>query len=66
MIALGTSIHRRVRGDTDPCYDAHPYLKEVAGDLWVAPSLARLGSPAPTESYITHLSDISSNYSNMI
>lgn len=29
MIAWGTSIHRRVRGDTDPCYDAHPYLKGV-------------------------------------
>lgn len=36
MIARGTSIHRRVRGDTDPCYDAHPYLKGSAGDLWVA------------------------------
>lgn len=36
MIAWGTSIHRRVLGDTDPCYDAHPYLKGSAGDLWVA------------------------------
>lgn len=36
MIARGTSIHRRVQGDTDPCYDAHLYLKGSAGDLWVA------------------------------
>lgn len=36
MIAWGTSIHRRVQGDTDPCYDAHPYLKGSVGDLWVA------------------------------
>lgn len=28
--------HRRVRSDIDPCYDAHPYLKGSAGDLWVA------------------------------
>lgn len=38
MIAWGTSIHRRVQADTDPCYDAHPYLKGSAGDLWVAHS----------------------------
>lgn len=36
LIAWGVSIHRRVRGDTDPCYDAHPFLKGSAGDLWVA------------------------------
>lgn len=36
MIAWGTSIHWRVQGDTDPRYDAHPYLKGSVGDLWVA------------------------------
>lgn len=45
MIAWGTSIHRRVRVDTDPCYDAHPYLKGSAGDLWVALS-GTLGLPS--------------------
>lgn len=25
-----------MQGDTDPCYDAHSYLKGSAGDLWVA------------------------------
>lgn len=36
LIARGTCIHRRVQGDTDPCYDAHPYLKGCVDDLWVA------------------------------
>lgn len=66
MIAWGTSIHWRVQGDTDPRYDAHPYLKGSVGDLWVA-IFGTLGlSPAATESCTTRLVDISSNYSNMI
>lgn len=70
MIASGVSIHRRVLGDTDPGRDAHPFLKGSAGDLWVAPSGTpvppRLGPPAPAQTCITHLLDISSNYSHMI
>lgn len=33
-IAWGFSIHGRVQHDTDPSYDAHPYLKGSVGDLW--------------------------------
>lgn len=58
MIARGASIHRRVLGDTDPCYDAHPYLKGTTGDLWVALFLVSLGFPAATESGVIHLLDI--------
>lgn len=64
-VAWGASIHRRVRGDTDPSYDAHPYLKGVQATCgW--PYVAPLGSSAHTASSVTHLLDISSNYCNMI
>lgn len=33
MVAWGSSIHGRVQRDTDPSYDAHPYLKGSVGDL---------------------------------
>lgn len=46
MIARGSSIHGRVQRDTDPSYDAHPYLKASVGDLWGDQFSARLGPHA--------------------
>lgn len=32
-VTWGSTVHGRVQGDTDPSYDAHPYLKGSVGDL---------------------------------
>lgn len=67
MMARGVSIHERVLGDTDPCLDAHPYLKGCAGDLWVAPLWHAWAMLHPQQhGRTTRLSNISLNYNKMI